>query len=67
MSYFSQNPLFLLLSSTPSGMKWLANIGKDKNREKISWYFYLLDFNKKLDKKNEIRSIEAEIKKIEKT
>ncbi len=51
VSYFSQNPLFLLLSSTPSGMKWLANIGKDKNREKISWYFYLLDFNKKLDKK----------------
>lgn len=66
-SIITQNPFFAALSTTLSGVKWIANILENKKRRNIAWYYYLLDFKNKVDRRNAIRSIEKEIRKIEKS
>lgn len=65
-SWLTQNPFFAALSVAPTGVKWLAKTLEEKKRRKLAWYFYLLDFKKKVNRENEIFLIEQEIRKIEK-
>lgn len=65
-SIITQNPFFAALSTTLSGAKWMAKILENKKRRSMAWYYYLLNFKNRVDRKDALRAIEKEIKKIEK-
>ena len=64
-SWLTQNPLFIASGLIPSGIDRLAKGIENMKKEKVAWYSYLLDFKNKVDRKNEIRLINEEIRKIE--